>query len=574
MPILPKDKTKVQAARESTSTHFPNETTRAPEDSDQAILNNQVPETLIDPEDDDGGSTHFNNEETYSEKSKKNNGGRTTAASAPAEPKKVQPTKATAPATGKNPKPVPLAPETGPKHPAKANLVEDTSIGEPDTDFAQGPDADGDFPAGGPDSGTMASTRLSADSEEETGQQDTQHMPNDQDPAAGYLTVSSEGEGPTTALPGTGQDPTCDVDLEGQNPQSGLEVEGAGADDMGDDAGDDAEAPAELEEIDDMAEPAVPEINDPLAQEDEAFETPAAGPASEDMAIMDVDGMDDEVDNCYMANIGSSVKVIKGNRIIASMGKKQAARAQCEAHYLGDPFQDATMATMATHGVRAGLKKMGFVFATVNIGRAEVLNKRVEAKAKKLTAAVQAEANARSEVLEQCLAIAAVGINRQYFKDTRNELRASLIEELESANVRGADKMVRRVFASKGVDYAKAILMLAMKLTNKSEEVRAEYVEALDLTSEGEVEDDKDLFGDSASPDFQAEYSAADEGMDGMEDDEFADDIAEQQAPQTVSAALARGPARRTRQEVSAKSVGYSVTAQAILSGKTPFPTY
>ena len=211
----------------------------------------------------------------------------------------------------------------------------------------------------------------------------------------------------------------------------------------------------------------------------------------------------------------------------------------------------------------------------MNLGRAEILNKRVTAKAEKLTAAVRAEHQARSEVLEQCLAIAAVGINRQYFRDTRNELRAALIEELETANVRGADKLVRRIFASKGVDYAKAILTLAMKLTSKSDEVRAEYVEALDLTSDGEVDDEKDLFGDSASPDFQAEYSAADEGMDDLEDDEFADDIAGQQAPQTVSAALSRGPARRqTRQEVSAKATGYSVTAAAILSGKMPFPSY
>ena len=49
-------KKEVTAARESTSTHFPNETTEAPEDSGQSVLNNQVPETLIDPEDDEGGS--------------------------------------------------------------------------------------------------------------------------------------------------------------------------------------------------------------------------------------------------------------------------------------------------------------------------------------------------------------------------------------------------------------------------------------------------------------------------------------------------------------------------------------
>lgn len=567
MAIVPKDKAKVQAARESTSTHFPNETTQAPEDSGQSALNHQVPETLIDPEDDEGGSTHFNNEEKYSAKSNRMNGGKTTAATET----KVQPHKATAPATPKKMKPVPLAPESAKKHPAKAGILEDGGMGT-DPDAVKGPGPDAEFPAGGPDSGIQASSRVLADDLEgddgpEVGQQDTQHMPNDVDPAAGYLTVGTD-------MPGqehqgdTGGDGLSDVDLEGANPQSGLEVEGAEEEPVEEEI-----EPVPVDEFDDLAgeEPV-----DPLAAEDsEVMEEPAMAPGGDDMAILDVDGADDDPDDCVFANNGMSVLVLKANRVIATMSKKVAVKAGHADFYLGEQFQEVTAVEMSKHGVRAGLRKMGFVLATVNVGKAEILNQRVAAKAKKLTAGVRAEHNARAEVLEQCLAIAAVGINRQYFKDTRNELRAALIEELETAGVRGADRLVRRVFASKGVEYAKAILTLATKLTNKSDEVRAEYVEALDLTSDGEVEDDKDLFGDQASPDFQSEnIGAADDGMDDLEgdDDGFADGLDDAQAPQTVAAALSR-PARRLN-EVSARATGYSVTAADILSGKTPFPSY
>lgn len=539
-------KKEVTAARESTSTHFPNETTEAPEDSGQSVLNNQVPETLIDPEDDEGGSTHFNNEETYNDKSKKQNGGKTTAA---AEPAKV----ATEKAAGKKPKhpgEVPLAAESAKKHPAKAKATK-AGLEDLDAPAAGGVDLDGDFAAGGPDSGTG----VEADGEGETGLQDTQHMPNDEDPAAGYLAV---GEAPLDGETGEDHEGGAGVDLEGANPQSGLEVEGA-----------EEEVSDEFDDAPDMVPEGEPEtVEDEEIGEEGAPAIPGAG--AEDMAILDVDGADDEGDDVVFANIGTSVKVIKANRIIASMSKKVAVKAGHSDVYLGDQFQEVTSVEMNKHGLRAGLKKMGFVLASVNLGRAEVLNKRVEAKANKLTAAVRSQVVAENKALEQCMAIAAVGVNKGYFKDTRNELRAALEAELEAAGVRGAKKLVANVFATKGIDYSKSIITVAKKLSALSEDVRNQHAAALDMVGDEGIDDESDLMGDSAAPDFQSQF-AGDEAQDS---DDFVDEFeADDGAPQTVAAALARPAyATRTRSEVSAKATGYSVTAAAILQGKAPFP--
>jgi hypothetical protein len=540
-------KKEVTAARESTSTHFPNETTEAPEDSGQSVLNNQVPETLIDPEDDEGGSTHFNNEETYNAKSKKQNGGKTTAA---AEPAKV----ATEKAAGKKPKhpgEVPLAAESAKKHPAKAKT---TKAALEDLDApAGGVDLDGDFAAGGPDSGTG----VEADGEGETGLQDTQHMPNDEDPAAGYLEV---GEAPLDGETGQDHAGGAGVDLEGANPQSGLEVEGAEEE--------------VVDEFDDAPEAIVPEGEPEIVEDDEiegedAPAIPAAG--GDEMPIVDVDGADDEGDDVVFANIGTSVKVIKANRIVASMSKKVAVKAGHSDVYLGEQFQEVTTVEMSKHGLRAGLKKMGFVLASVNLGRAEVLNKRVEAKANKLTAAVRSQVVAENKALEQCMAIAAVGVNKGYFKDTRNELRAALEAELEAAGVRGAKRLVANVFATKGIDYSKSIITVAKKLSALSEDVRNQHAAALDMVGDEGIDDESDLMGDSAAPDFQSEMAGGEEPADS---DDFVDEFeADDGAPQTVHAALTRPAyATRTRSEVSAKATGYSVTAAAILQGKAPFP--
>jgi hypothetical protein len=203
------------------------------------------------------------------------------------------------------------------------------------------------------------------------------------------------------------------------------------------------------------------------------------------------------------------------------------------------------------------------VLATVNLGKADVLNKRVEAKAQKLTAGIRAEAEAQFDVLEQALAIAAVGINKGFFKNQSNELRAALETELTAAGVRGHQKMLASVFATKGIDFAKAILTVAKQVSLMPEETRANFVAALDMVG------DEGMFGDSSSPDFQSQITAGQ-----SEADEFAEEVYDNGAsPSSVHAALLRPATNiRSRSEVSAKATNYSVSAAAILSGKAPLP--
>lgn len=522
MAIVTK-KRKVAAARESTSLHFSNETTKPTEESKQPLLNHMAPETLIDPEDttDDQGSTHFTNETKYSTKTNRLH---TTAAKKPVIALDV------APAFGKKPpkgsdKPVPLAPESAKKSPTQADAL----LGDDGCD-------------------------------EEVGLQDTQHMPNDVDPAEGYLTVGSEDG--DDEFDGDLEDDEDEIDASaefedgaGATPQSLLEDDGEWDPDTAVvsefEAGDE-------EEGDEFSE-------DGDADADEEVEEVEAANTVDDMPVVDVDGTDDEGDDVVFASIGLQLHAIKANRIVASIGKKRAVKAGHGDMYLSDQFQDVVSIEMSKHGLRAGLQKMGFALATVNVSKNEVINKRVEAKAAKVTSAVRRTTHQSNEALGQCLAIAAVGINRQYFKDARNELRAALEEELEAAGVRGASRLVRKVFASKGVDYAKSILTLATKLVNLPETARNQFAAALDMTTDGEIEDDEDLFAEPSNP----EFVTAEEGEDEEFDDEFED---EDEAPNSVHAALARPASKVQRREVNASKAGYSVTAMAILSGKAPLP--
>lgn len=564
MAINTKKKRLVTAAKDmegpQATTHFPNETTKPEETSGQSVKNQQEwNDILIDPEDETSGNTHFRNEEKYNEKSQGN--------PVKAGAKKPAPSKKTAGAATID-KLLTTAKQR--LTAGEFDMESDEAMGYTQ-EGVPGPNEDPNatFKSGDVNSGTKTGAaakgkkQVKANEEVEgceEGPQATTHFPNgEEEPADGYLMVGELDE------------------LENEDDEfEDEDEEEVNADALEDDAGqapqqslldvtEEHEVDAEFEDFD--AEPH--DQGEPEEVEEESLEDELEEVAGVDeMSIMDVDGTDDEGDDAMFATAGTRLHVIKGNRIVASMGKKNAVKAGHADVYLGDQFQDACYAEFSKFGLRAGLQKMGFVAAKINVAKSDVLNKRVEAKTKQVTAAIRRTATNSNEALGQCLAIAAVGINRQYFKDTRNELRAALEEELENAGVRGATSLIRRVFASKGIDYAKSILTLANKLVNMPEETRNSFASALDMTSDGEIEDDEAEYGDEAGPDFQTEADF--ENDDGEFVDEFAE---EDEAPETIHAALSR-PLKRT--QVSARQAGYSPTAQAILAGsaKLPFSSF
>jgi hypothetical protein len=561
------------------TTHFDNDTTKPVEESGQAVKNQQEwNDILIDPDDTNYGNTHFRNEDDKPDDKSKGN-------------PPVTAKRAHTAATTKESKRIDAL--------LAANRLTASDLREDDFGAAEytkdgvpsaGEDKNATFPAGGVNSGTgtkasakakkkvkAAETQMEdpeADEEmeicgseencDDQGSQADTHFPNGdtKEPTDGYLTVGElEDMEEDSEFDDADEDEleAGVADLEepaGQAPQQSLL-------DATDEYED--ELHADLTEFEhDEAEPHAE--GEPEEVEDEALgdEGPELATADE-MDLVDVDGEDDEGDDVVFASIGLSLKAIKGNRIIASLGKKRAIKAGVGDEYLSDEFSVATSAEMAKHGMRAGLAKQGFAMAKVNVARNETLNRRVELKAKQVTAAVRRNQASSNEALGQCLAIAAVGINRQYFKDTRNELRAALEDELEAAGVRQASRLVRRVFASKGIDYAKSILTLANKLVNMPEETRNAFASALDMTT-GELDEgeDEDTFGDSSVPDFQGDDGMDDEVEGG--DDDFVDTFEEEEsAPETIHAAL-RSPARNIR-KTSVNAGTYSPTAQAILSG-------
>ena len=221
--------------------------------------------------------------------------------------------------------------------------------------------------------------------------------------------------------------------------------------------------------------------------------------SSADYALVDVDCVDDgSCDDLLFATIDGTKHVIKSNRIIASMTADSAKVCGCGDVYLDDDFDEAVISECEAKGLRAGLRAMGFTLATVKIKSSAQLNASVARATANAKAEMVKAQDKRNEVMKQSLALAAVGLNRNMFKDYENELRSELTAKFESLGVRGASRIVKAAFAEYGVDYANKLLVIANEIADLPEETRDGLAAQLDMTNEPdeEIMADPNLYGD------------------------------------------------------------------------------
>jgi len=433
--------TKTVRAASTTMTHDGNDLKLKVEQGDQDLENSQKSMMLIDPDELESGFTHS----TETPKMPGDKKAPTTAAV-----KKVEATAA----------------KPAAKAPVKAN-------GAPAQDLV-----DKEVPKGAPD-GTVELAEL----------------PNEEDPSAGYLEKEAgmpvlnnasvddsefhdEGENDIDSanefddLPNMTAAPMMDEGLDGE-----FEDLGTG-EPVADENAVEAEGMAGTPNMAPAAECA-------------DFASPES--TAEEMPLLDVDGVPDDegTDDLAFACVAGNVLVLRKDRVIASMGPKQAKKIGAADVYDGEQYQAVTAHAIEQKGLRKGLVQQGFVLSKVKMTASAATAKVVAAKVEAGLKARHEQLAARDKALEHSIAIASVGINKRFFKDAENPLKDALIAELKTAGVRGAEKLVANAFAEHGPGYAKSIMTLANRIVAAPEEVRNQYADALDMTSDEDFMDDE-----------------------------------------------------------------------------------
>lgn len=434
MPILNKSQAKRKVVA-STSLHYENETSKANDESGQAVENNMSVDLLIDPEDyDAAGSTHFPNEESAHPVLA---GKRVAKAVKAAELEDPDAGGSTVDPTTKNVGTIPndVDPDAG-------YIGASEEDEEDDTDEPEGDDPDADF---------------GVDEEED-------------EPEVEEASVSGD-------------------ELQNNMSVNPLEAaEDGGEDDPDWDAAPDAEDEDDLDSDDDDDD-AGDEVAEELPVEPE--DLPAG---EEDLSILDIDETpDDATDDVMFATAGTRLMAIKGARIIATMTGRMAVNSGRNDVYLTDQFQEVTAMQISEKGLRRGLKSMGFRLQTISLAKQSVLKAQVQKEVHKTTAAMRKVQAGNTQAFEQSLAIASVGINRNMFKGQPNALRAHLEGEFRRIGIHGARRILAHAFAEYGPAYAKQVVELAHKISAMPEQVRDGYVDALDLNSEVMDEPEEDV---------------------------------------------------------------------------------
>lgn len=456
MPIMNKAQTKRKALA-STSTHKGNEVDLLEDESGDAISNNMMVDTLIDPEDFTGGSTHYSNSD----------------ASHPtfASKKKVKANENTDGCEGGST-----------LNPGTNNVSTIDNLTDPDQGYIGATDMDDIDP--------------DEDDDVDFGSDPDASNPEDDED---QFTGTDPDDGATTA---------SDTDLMNSMGVSRLE---ASDDDEDWDAAPSADDDEDLE--DDLAEEDEASGNGGVDIEDVQDE-PEEASTDEDVSILDVDETpDSDVNDVAFATAGTRLLAIKANRIIASMTGRMAVAAGRNDVYLTDQFQEVTAMQLKAMGLRKGLKSMGFALAKVTLAKASVIKAQVQKEVHKTTAAVRKLNAEKDKAFEQSLAIASVGINRSLFKNAENPLKAHLEGEFRRMGIRGANRILSHAFAEHGPAYAKQVIELAKKISAMPEEVRDSYVDALDMDTGVVDEPEEDVVPIGAELDDEDDLE--DEGFAG-----------------------------------------------------------
>lgn len=209
---------------------------------------------------------------------------------------------------------------------------------------------------------------------------------------------------------------------------------------------------------------------------------------SDDYMTMDIfyPDSDDEVDSSVICGIDtkSVTAGLMGDKIYLQAGDVNLAVLPVNSTTTSvkpSKVLAAVQITLAKGGVAQTIKEYKFQPIKIKLsGRKVVASKVKEEVAAALAKQEEVTAN-YDEEMTQSMEIAAVGINKNFFKGYSNPIKTALVSEL-SAMVEDASevkKIVESVFAAYGESYNESLLKLAKELKRKPADIRDQLVETL-----------------------------------------------------------------------------------------------
>jgi len=171
---------------------------------------------------------------------------------------------------------------------------------------------------------------------------------------------------------------------------------------------------------------------------------------------------------------------------VATLSKETAGENADIMHTMS--FAHTIRRVAQTEGVKAALKHYGFKTVTLKFPQSKVNAALVEKRTKETAAKFHERADQVREDFEQCVAIAATGLNRNYFAKHQNALKKGFVAALTASGVKGAERLVAGVFERCGDEYHRTLFEIASGLMKKPVEIRNELSDTLQQINAGATE--------------------------------------------------------------------------------------
>lgn len=142
-------------------------------------------------------------------------------------------------------------------------------------------------------------------------------------------------------------------------------------------------------------------------------------------------------------------------------------------------FGHAVLATAKATTIRKALSELGFTPIKHKVSISKTVNRMVDEKVSESRESIAKEQSEYRERLQAALATAAIGLNRGFFADKKNPVKAALWNAMSSAGIRSPEMLIDTVFKSHSDAYHKTLFELASDLVSKSTDVQESLSKAI-----------------------------------------------------------------------------------------------
>lgn len=251
----------------------------------------------------------------------------------------------------------------------------------------------------------------------------------------------------------------------------------------------------EVEKSDDKKE----DKKDDKKDEANADEMPYNDEEAEDVDMVDMVD-EDNVNEMALVSMAGHYVIMANLQSIAKLSEETAG--DNKDVFNTKQFQEAILGSLQKDGLRKTIAAFKFVPLKVKARVKKHVAKLVQAGVEEKGASLKDQQTNLSKAWKQSVDIAATGINKKFFKGVANPLAQALVSELTTMGVKGAEKIVSRLFEKSGMEYSAALIKQAEVLLAKSQEMRDELADVLNITGVLAAEEDldgEDNLGDEMS---------------------------------------------------------------------------